>query len=154
MTRAAFEELVAARPWLLADGATGTGLFDRGLMSGDAPELWNEQHPERIEDLERRAELGLAELADFSGHPARIVEQYGQGGPNETARLIDPNSADAPTLSFTERVVDENGRMTREHRGHYRLDNRDPVAATPGSVEFVDGPQPWPPATVPPGAGG
>ena len=22
--------------------------------------------------------------------------------------------------------------MTREHRGHYRLDNREPVAATPG----------------------
>jgi 5-methyltetrahydrofolate--homocysteine methyltransferase len=51
MTRAVFHELLAARPWLLADGATGTGLFDRGLMSGDAPELWNEQHPERIEDL-------------------------------------------------------------------------------------------------------
>lgn len=87
---------------------------------------------------------------DGSGHPTRIVEQYGQGGPNETARLIDPNNGVAPTLSFHERIVDENGRLTREHRGHYRLDNRDPVAATPGSVEFVDGPQPWPPATVPP----
>jgi methionine synthase I (cobalamin-dependent) len=53
MTRAVFEELLSLRPWLLADGATGTGLFDRGLMSGDAPELWNEQHPERIEDLHR-----------------------------------------------------------------------------------------------------
>ena len=53
MTRAVFTELLAQRPWLLADGATGTNLFDSGLMSGDAPELWNEQHPERIEDLHR-----------------------------------------------------------------------------------------------------
>ena len=51
MTRAAFEELVSVRPWLLADGATGTGLFARGLMSGDAPELWNELHSDVIEDL-------------------------------------------------------------------------------------------------------
>ncbi|CAJ2375995.1 MAG: 5-methyltetrahydrofolate--homocysteine methyltransferase [Arenicellales bacterium IbO2] len=33
---------------LLADGATGSNLFDAGLQSGDAPELWNTLHPERI----------------------------------------------------------------------------------------------------------
>ena len=45
--------LLAERPWLLADGATGSNLFDRGLQSGDAPELWNADHPERIADLHR-----------------------------------------------------------------------------------------------------
>jgi methionine synthase I (cobalamin-dependent) len=45
--------LLATRPWLLADGATGSNLFNRGLQSGDAPELWNTQHPDRIADLER-----------------------------------------------------------------------------------------------------
>jgi methionine synthase I (cobalamin-dependent) len=45
--------LLAARPWLLADGATGSNLFNRGLQSGDAPELWNTLHPDRIADLER-----------------------------------------------------------------------------------------------------
>jgi 5-methyltetrahydrofolate--homocysteine methyltransferase len=45
--------LLAARPWLLADGATGSNLFDRGLQSGDAPELWNSDHPERVADLQR-----------------------------------------------------------------------------------------------------
>jgi methionine synthase I (cobalamin-dependent) len=43
--------LLAQRPWLLADGATGSNLFDRGLQSGDAPELWNVAHPERIAQL-------------------------------------------------------------------------------------------------------
>lgn len=45
--------LLAQRPWLLADGATGSNLFDRGLRSGDAPELWNSEHPERIAALHR-----------------------------------------------------------------------------------------------------
>jgi 5-methyltetrahydrofolate--homocysteine methyltransferase len=45
--------LLAERPWLLADGATGSNLFDRGLQSGDAPELWNSAHPDRIADLHR-----------------------------------------------------------------------------------------------------
>jgi 5-methyltetrahydrofolate--homocysteine methyltransferase len=45
--------LLDERPWLLADGATGSNLFDRGLQSGDAPELWNVDHPDRIADLHR-----------------------------------------------------------------------------------------------------
>lgn len=44
-------DLLLSRPWLLADGATGTNLFDMGLQSGDAPELWNETHPDRIAAL-------------------------------------------------------------------------------------------------------
>ena len=46
-----FLNLLASRPWLLADGATGSNLFDVGLLSGDAPELWNIDHPERITAL-------------------------------------------------------------------------------------------------------
>jgi len=45
--------LLAERPWLLADGATGSNLFERGLRSGDAPELWNSEHPDRIAELHR-----------------------------------------------------------------------------------------------------
>ena len=43
--------LLAIRPWLLADGATGTNLFDMGLQSGDAPELWNVEQPAKIAAL-------------------------------------------------------------------------------------------------------
>ena len=45
------DDLLQGRDWLLADGATGTNLFDMGLTAGDAPELWNETHPERIRAL-------------------------------------------------------------------------------------------------------
>jgi 5-methyltetrahydrofolate--homocysteine methyltransferase len=45
--------LLAERPWLLADGAIGSNLFELGLTSGDAPELWNSEHPERVAQLQR-----------------------------------------------------------------------------------------------------
>ncbi|HLS68318.1 MAG TPA: betaine--homocysteine S-methyltransferase [Kiloniellales bacterium] len=40
--------LLTERPWLLADGATGTDLFAMGLQHGDAPELWNLAEPEKV----------------------------------------------------------------------------------------------------------
>ncbi len=46
-----FETLLATRPFLMLDGATGTNLFQMGLMTGDAPEMWNFEHPEKIEQL-------------------------------------------------------------------------------------------------------
>ena len=45
------EDLLGERGWLLADGATGTNLFDRGLTSGEAPELWNTDRPDEIRRL-------------------------------------------------------------------------------------------------------
>lgn len=44
---------IAEKGILLADGATGTNLFAMGLQTGDSPELWNVDHPERIEKLYR-----------------------------------------------------------------------------------------------------
>ena len=46
-----FNDLLTAKGVLLADGATGTNLFDMGLMSGDAPELWNTQEPQKVKAL-------------------------------------------------------------------------------------------------------
>ena len=43
-----FEQLLNDKQTLLADGATGTNLFALGLQSGDAPELWNIDEPEKI----------------------------------------------------------------------------------------------------------
>ena len=54
MTQTSLAEQLAKRPWLLADGATGTNYFQMGLVSGDAPELWNFEHPDRVRQLHRR----------------------------------------------------------------------------------------------------
>ncbi|QRM56954.1 betaine--homocysteine S-methyltransferase [Sinorhizobium sp. BG8] len=47
----ALSALLAEKPFLLADGATGTSLFAMGLEAGEAPELWNEAKPENITKL-------------------------------------------------------------------------------------------------------
>jgi methionine synthase I (cobalamin-dependent) len=43
-----FEKLLSEKQTLLADGATGTNLFAMGLQSGDAPELWNIDQPDKV----------------------------------------------------------------------------------------------------------
>ncbi len=43
-----FERLLDEKHVLLADGATATNLFAMGLQSGDAPELWNIDQPEKV----------------------------------------------------------------------------------------------------------
>ena len=47
----ALSSLLAERGVLLADGATGTNLFEMGLESGEAPELWCAAHPDRVRAL-------------------------------------------------------------------------------------------------------
>ena len=47
-------KLLAERGVLIADGATGTNYFDMGLASGEPPESWLLEHPDRVADLHRR----------------------------------------------------------------------------------------------------
>jgi 5-methyltetrahydrofolate--homocysteine methyltransferase len=66
--------LSEGRP-LLADGATGTNLFNMGLESGDAPELWNEEHPGKIRALYRGAVEAGSDLFltnSFGSNAARL----------------------------------------------------------------------------------
>lgn len=46
--RTSLAEMLASHEVLLADGATGTNYFAAGLESGHPPELWNEEHPDRV----------------------------------------------------------------------------------------------------------
>lgn len=48
---ALLQDLLSKRDWLLADGATGTNLFNMGLESGDPPEFWNETQADNIRAL-------------------------------------------------------------------------------------------------------
>ena len=41
-------DFLQQKPYILADGATGTNLFSMGLQSGDSPEFWNADHPDRV----------------------------------------------------------------------------------------------------------
>ena len=75
MTSPSFTEALATRPWLLADGATGTNYFQMGLVSGDAPEMWNFEHPERVRTLHRRFIEAGADIVltnSFGGNRHRL----------------------------------------------------------------------------------
>ncbi|HBS50526.1 MAG TPA: methionine synthase I [Rhodobacteraceae bacterium] len=67
--------LLETRGVLLADGATGTNLFNMGLQAGDAPELWNVEEPAKITALysgavEAGSDLFLTNT--FGGTVARL----------------------------------------------------------------------------------
>jgi len=75
MLRDALSDLLATRPWLLADGATGTNLFNMGLGAGDPPEFWNTDEPDRIRTLYRGAVDAGSDLFltnTFGGNASRL----------------------------------------------------------------------------------
>jgi 5-methyltetrahydrofolate--homocysteine methyltransferase len=103
--------LLAARPYLLADGATGTNLFDAGLQSGDAPELWNLDHVDRIEHLHRSMILAGADIIltnSFGGSRYRLKLHKAENRVaelNETAARIARRVADAEGAKAGREIV-------------------------------------------------
>ena len=70
-----FLNMLKRRDWILADGATATNLFAMGLEAGDAPELWNETYPEKIDKLYRQvigAGSDLFLTNSFGSNAARL----------------------------------------------------------------------------------
>ena len=68
---------LAERGLLAGDGAMGTLLLAAGLPPGAAPELWNVDHPEKVEGVTRAHREAGAELVltnTFGGSPARLEE--------------------------------------------------------------------------------
>lgn len=71
----ALSKLLSTNDWLLADGATGTTLFNMGLQSGDAPELWNTDEPGKITALYQGAVDAGSDLFltnTFGGNASRL----------------------------------------------------------------------------------
>lgn len=100
-----FTQLLSERPWLLADGATGSNLFDVGLMSGDAPELWNTEHPDRIAALHQSFVDAGADILltnSFGGTVYRLKLH------NAQSRMAELNTLAA---QIARRVADASGRM-------------------------------------------
>jgi 5-methyltetrahydrofolate--homocysteine methyltransferase len=82
--------LLSERDWLMADGATGTQLFNMGLVAGDAPELWNVEYPEKIRKLYQGAVDAGSDLFltnSFGGNAARLKLHDAQGRVRELNRI-------------------------------------------------------------------
>ncbi len=81
--------LLAERDWIMADGATGTNLFNMGLASGDAPEFWNVDAPEKIRALYKGAVDAGSDLFltnTFGGNASRLKLHNGQNRVRELNR--------------------------------------------------------------------
>ena len=97
-------DLLASRDWLLADGATGTTLFNMGLQSGDAPEFWNLEHRDRITALYQGAVDAGSDLFltnTFGGNASRLKLHGGEGKVHEINKVA---------AEIAREVVDKSGR--------------------------------------------
>ncbi|WP_204114328.1 betaine--homocysteine S-methyltransferase [Shimia biformata] len=86
----ALSKLLQTRDWLLADGATGTNLFNMGLESGEPPELWNTDEPEKIRTLYRYAVDAGSDLFltnSFGSNAARLKLHNAQDRARELSRV-------------------------------------------------------------------
>ena len=98
------DALIAEKGILLADGATGTNLFNMGLASGEAPELWNEDAPEKIAALHRNFVEAGADIIltnSFGGTRHRLKLHGAEGRVWELNRLA---------AELARRVADTAGR--------------------------------------------
>ena len=90
MTQDALSKLLSSRDWLLADGATGTNLFNMGLSSGEPPEFWNTEQPDNIRSLYRSAVEAGSDIFltnSFGGNAARLKLHSAQGRVRELNRV-------------------------------------------------------------------
>ncbi|WP_276715063.1 betaine--homocysteine S-methyltransferase [Pseudooceanicola nitratireducens] len=86
----ALSTLLKTRDWLMADGATGTNLFNMGLSSGDAPELWNADEPEKIKALYSGAVNAGSDIFltnSFGGNASRLKLHQAESRVRELNRL-------------------------------------------------------------------
>lgn len=84
------QQILDDQGWVLADGATGTNLFNMGLQAGEAPEMWNEQEPKKITQLYKSAVDAGSDLFltnSFGGNYSRLKLHNGQKRVRELNRI-------------------------------------------------------------------
>lgn len=86
----ALSKLLETNDWLMADGATGTNLFNMGLSSGEPPEFWNVDKPDNIRKLYKGAVDAGSDIFltnSFGGNAARLKLHNAQGRVGELNRV-------------------------------------------------------------------
>ena len=89
-TQSPLQLMLAKRSWILADGATGTNLFNMGLASGNAPELWNNTAPDKIKALYKGSVDAGSDLFltnSFGGNRSRLKLHGAEARAAELSRI-------------------------------------------------------------------
>jgi 5-methyltetrahydrofolate--homocysteine methyltransferase len=104
----AFQTMLDSYDVILADGATGTNLFNMGLTSGDAPEIWNTEHPDHIRKLYSMAVNAGSDLFltnSFGGNASRLKLHDAQNRVRELNRVAAELGRDVADTSGRKVVV-------------------------------------------------
>lgn len=86
----ALTRLLSTQDWVLADGATGTNLFNMGLAAGEAPDMWNLEQPDNIRSLYRGSVQAGSDLFltnTFGANAARLKLHNAQTQVHEINRV-------------------------------------------------------------------
>ena len=104
-------ELLAERGVLLADGATGTNFFARGLETGYPPELWSVEESDKVSELHRQfleAGSDIILTNSFGGTSYRLKLHNAQDRVvelNQAAAQLARGAADAHQSKTGKRVI-------------------------------------------------
>jgi len=104
----ALTKLLDSRDWLLADGATGTNLFNMGLEAGEPPEFWNVDKPGNIRKLYKGAVDAGSDIFltnSFGGNASRLKLHQAQGRVTELNRIAAEIARDVADASGRAIVV-------------------------------------------------
>ncbi len=126
--RTTLTDLLATKPVLLADGATGTNYFAAGLASGEPPEFWSVDRPAEVVGLHQRFVDAGADIIltnTFGCNPHRLKLHNAQDRTYELARraaeLARSVADGAPrpivvggSVGPTGELFEPMGRLTRE----------------------------------------
>ncbi|GHC57363.1 betaine--homocysteine S-methyltransferase [Neogemmobacter tilapiae] len=124
----ALTKMLSTRDWIMADGATGTNLFNMGLGAGDPPEFWNVDKPENILALYKGAVDAGSDLFltnSFGGNASRLKlhqSQHRVGELNRAAAELGREVADkagrpvivAGSVGPTGEIMQPMGTLTHE----------------------------------------
>ncbi len=83
-------QMIAEKGYLLADGATGTNLFNLGLQAGDPPEFWNTDEPDKIRALYQGSVSAGSDIFltnSFGGNASRLKLHNAQARAYELSKV-------------------------------------------------------------------
>jgi 5-methyltetrahydrofolate--homocysteine methyltransferase len=120
-----FLDLLADRPVLLADGATGTNYQEMGLPPGMAPEEWLFEAPERVQELHRsfvEAGSDLVLTCSFGATDLRLADGPLAGRAAEVNRraaelareAVGVDTLVAGSMGPTGQLIEPYGTLTRD----------------------------------------
>ena len=118
-------EQIAEKGYTVLDGAMGTSLFEKGLVSGDCPEWWNLEHQDRVMEVHQSFVDAGSEVIltnTFGGNRHRLklhqletrVEEINRAGTELARKCAGDKALVAGSMGPTGEILEPLGSLSRE----------------------------------------